>query len=265
MTATATNVLDTAHKYMGVTTGSTQHRAIIDKYNSVKPLPQGYAVGYHDDWCDTFVSFVAITAGATDLIGRECGVERHINIFKKLGIWIEDGTITPRPGDIITYNWDKSKQPNDDWADHIGIVEKAEAGTITVIEGNYGGQVKRRTISTGWGYIRGYARPKYATTGGSSSGGSSAGTSKLPSLEKLANDAAAGKYGNGKDREKNLGNLYPGVQAIINHRTNPNGLAAKTVDILVKQTLTGVYGNGADRKARLGTYWHPVQDKINKG
>lgn len=95
------------------------------------------------------------------------------------------------------------------------------------------------------------------------SGGSSSGGSKLPSLESIATDTAAGKYGNGKDREKNLDHLYPGVQAIINHRAG--GSTETAVNVLVKETLKGIYGNGDDRKARLGNYWQPVQDKINKG
>ena len=61
------------------------------------------------------------------------------------------------------YNWDDSTQPNDGYADHIGIVEKVSGGQITCIEGNInGGMVARRTIPVGYGYIRGYARPKYA-------------------------------------------------------------------------------------------------------
>lgn len=89
-------------------------------------------------------------------------------------------------------------------------------------------------------------------------------TSKLPSLEQLATDAAKGKYGNGDARKKNLGHLYTGVQAIINHRANTKATQV-CVDALVKETLKGVYGDGADRKARLGNYYQAVQDQINKG
>lgn len=65
----------------------------------------------------------------------------------------------------VCYNWDDPSQRggNDGWADHIGIVEKVRGNKITVIEGNYGERVARRTISVGWGYIRGYAKLKYAT------------------------------------------------------------------------------------------------------
>lgn len=89
-------------------------------------------------------------------------------------------------------------------------------------------------------------------------------TSKLPSLESLATDTAKGKYGNGDQRKKNLGHLYPGVQAIINHRAKPNDTQT-AINILATETKKGVYGNGADRKARLGNYYQLVQDKINKG
>ena len=135
--------------------------SIIDLYNSHKPLARGYKVKYTDEWCDTTISAAAIKAGATDIIGTECGCEKHIEIFKKKGIWIEDGKITPVPGDIILYNWDDRTQPNDGRADHIGIVESVSGGKMTVIEGNYNRAVRRRTIPVGWGYIRGFAKPKY--------------------------------------------------------------------------------------------------------
>ena len=83
---------------MGFSEANGKFKEIIDLYNSVKPLPRGYAVQYSDEWCDTCVSAAGIKAGCSELIGRECGVEEHVKIFKKLGIWIEDGTITPEPG-----------------------------------------------------------------------------------------------------------------------------------------------------------------------
>lgn len=116
-----------------------------------------------DSWCDATVSAAAIKTGITDLIGTECGVEEHVKIFKNLGIWQEDGTITPKPGYIIVYNWDDSTQPNDGYSDHIGVVKEVKNGKITVIEGNYKDKVGYRIIPVGWGYIRGYATPKYET------------------------------------------------------------------------------------------------------
>jgi len=159
---TAKQFLDVARKHVGIREGSTEHKALVNSYNAVKPLPVGYAVKYTDDWCDVFITVVAIKSGATDIVGRECGVDRHIQIFKRLGIWDENGSKTPAAGDIITYNWDDSTQANDGFADHIGIVESVSRGVITTIEGNYGNAVKRRAIRVGHGNIRGFARPRYA-------------------------------------------------------------------------------------------------------
>lgn len=137
-------------------------RMIIDLYNSHKPLAQGYAVRYTDAWCDTTISALFIKLDAVDLIGgTECGVERHIQLFQKAGIWEEDGEMTPEPGWIICYNWDDNTQPNDGYADHIGLVESVGGTNISVIEGNFNDAVRRRSVPIGWGYIRGYAKPKY--------------------------------------------------------------------------------------------------------
>ncbi len=155
-------VIRAAANLVGTSTGSAAHQRMVADYNSVKPLPVGYAVKNTDDWCDVFVTVVFQREGLSYLVGRECGVERHIQIFKKLGIWNEDGTTTPQSGDIITFNWDKNTQQNDGWADHIGIVERVENGWIHTIEGNSSnGVVRRNTYRVGHGNIRGFARPHY--------------------------------------------------------------------------------------------------------
>lgn len=160
----AEDAIAVAESWVGKKESDNTHRAIIDLYNSHKPLARGYKVQYTDAWCDTMISALYIYLSAVDAIGgTECGVEEHVKLFKKAGIWIEDGTITPKPGDLIVYNWDKASQPNDGYADHIGIVVKVTAKTIYCIEGNYKNAVSRRQIPIGYGYIRGYARPKYVT------------------------------------------------------------------------------------------------------
>mgnify|MGYP003042273447 CR=1 FL=1 len=156
-----------------------------------------------------------------DLIGRECGVGRHIAIFKKKGIWKEDGRLTPKPGWIIVYNWNDSTQPNDSGASHIGIVEKVSGREITVIEGNKGEAVARRKIPTQWGYIRGYAAPRY------DSSSSAKPSKKKPSAKKpakksiteIAKEVIRGKWGNGLTRKlklKKAGYNYDEVQKKVN-------------------------------------------------
>ena len=154
-------VLRAAASLVGVRGGTAAHHQLVNDYNSVKPLPVGYAVKTTDDWCDIFVTTVFQREGLSGLIGRECGVERHIQIFKRLGIWNEDGTTTPKAGDIITFNWDQNTQQNNGFADHIGIVESVSNGIIHTIEGNSNNQVRRNTYRIGHGNIRGFATPRY--------------------------------------------------------------------------------------------------------
>ena len=156
-------VLKAASSLIGVETGSPEHLKLVRDYNSVHPLPVGYPVKDTDNWCDVFVTTVFQREGLSHLIGRECGVERHIQIFKHLGIWNENGASTPKSGDIITFNWDQDSQPNNGFADHIGIVEYVENGLIHTIEGNSGyvGAVKRNVYRIGHGNIRGFATPRY--------------------------------------------------------------------------------------------------------
>ena len=163
---TPQTILSKAKSFLGCNEHDGSHRKIIDLYNSHKPLARGYAVQYNDPWCDTFTSAVFIACNAVQLIGgTECSVEEHVKIFKKEGIWEEDGQVTPEPAWIIVYNWDDTTQPNDGYSDHIGIVllvDTVKKKTMQVIEGNYKDSVAIREIPIGWGYIRGYAKPKYA-------------------------------------------------------------------------------------------------------
>lgn len=158
---TAQKVLDVMTSWLEFSEANGKYKEIIDLYNSVKPLPRGYAVKYTDEWCDVTVSAAGIKAGCSDLIGRECGCEEHVKLFKKMGIWNEDGTVKPERGWVIVYNWDDTTQPNDGYSDHIGYVEDVNGNIITAIEGNKGEAVGRRYIPIGHGCIRGYGMPKY--------------------------------------------------------------------------------------------------------
>ena len=181
-------VVKIAVSYLGCKEADGSHRKIIDLYNSHKPLARGYAVKYTDAWCSTFASAVAIAAGLTDIIPTECGCEKHIALFKKLGAWVENDAYVPKPGDYIFYDWQDGVNyaTTDDTgtADHVGIVTEVNGSTITVIEGNMSDAVGYRHIAVNGRYIRGYGVPKYAskatgtdagTTGGETGGTSDAG------------------------------------------------------------------------------------------
>lgn len=206
---TATQILNQAKKWLGYSEANGKFKEIIDVYNSHKPLARGYKLKYSDEWCDGFVSALFIKLKATELSGTEVGVDKHIAIFKQKGIWLGK-TSSPKAGDIIVFDWDGNGS-----ADHIGIVEKVEKGYITTIEGNYNEVVARRKILVGWDMIKGFARPKYTKETASD---------KPPYkkvTEHIVNDVIAGKYGNGKTREKKLaeaGYNYDEVQATVNKK-----------------------------------------------
>lgn len=234
MGATAQDVLNVMRSWLGFSEYNGKFKQIIDLYNSVLPLPRGYAVKYTDAWCDATVSAAAIKAGAQDLIGRECGCEQHIKIFKQKGIWIEDGTIRPEPGDVIVYNWGDSTQANDGYADHIGYVEYVSGNTITAIEGNKNEAVERRSLPVGWGYIRGYAKPKYDNSS------SKPNPPQQPSktITEIAEDVIKGVYGNGDTRKnaiESMGYDYYKVQKEVNRILS--GKPSENTESTVKYTV----------------------------
>ena len=212
MSATARDVLNVMRSWIGYGKVNKKYLKILKVYNSHKPLARSYAIKPSDEWCDATVSAAAIKAGAANLIGTEVGVEKHVDIFKQKGIWIENGSITPKPGDVIVFNWDDDTQTNNGYSDHIGYVESVSNGKITTIEGNKGGKVGRRTIPIGYGYIRGFARPRYAASALSK-------PAPTKSIDKIAREVIAGKWGNGSKRKKKLtkaGYDYNAVQARVN-------------------------------------------------
>lgn len=202
-------VVTQAKAWLGKKESNGSFKEIIDIYNSQKKLPRGYKVKYTDEWCATFVSAVAVKLGYTDIIPTECGCDKMIDLFKKMGCWIENENRTPKAGEIIFYDWqDSNSGDNRGSSDHVGIVEKVSGGQIIVIEGNKGQAVSRRYLKINGKFIRGYGVPKY---------------DKEPSAKKpvntIAKEVIAGKWGNGDERKKKLaaaGYDYEEVQAAVN-------------------------------------------------
>lgn len=235
------------------------HRQIIDLYNSVKPLPRGYAVKYNDAWCATFVSAAGIAAGLSGIIYRECGCGAMIELYKAAGRWQEYDGYAPGMGDVIFYDWeDTGKGDNTGYPDHVGLVCSVSGSTIRVIEGNKNNAVGYRDIPVNGRYIRGYGLPDYARMA------TAAEPEKVPDkkpVAEIAKEVYAGKWGDGANRKARLeaaGYNYGEVQAAVNmivkggSDTAPvsytvrsgdtlSGIAEKyktTVDILVR--LNGI-------------------------
>jgi GH25 family lysozyme M1 (1,4-beta-N-acetylmuramidase) len=262
MSITANDVLNIARGWLGYSEANGKFQEILNVYNSHKPLARGYAIKSSDEWCDAFVSACAIKAGAVGLIGTEVGCEKHVAIFKQKGIWIEDGSTIPQIGDIILFNWDDSTQPNDGGSDHIGYVEQVYGNTIVCIEGNKGEKVDRRTINVGWGYIRGFARPKYSGIG------SSGVTNPTKSIEQIAQEVIQGAWGNGDSRKSAItsaGYDYSKVQQKVNEILS--GKSKKTIDQIAKEVIQGKWGVGQSRKdqlAKAGYDYSAVQKRVNE-
>lgn len=162
MPTTRSKIVAQARSWIGCKESDGSHKQIIDVYNADKPLPRGYKVSYTDAWCATFVTACAIKCGATDIIPKECSCNKMIALLKGLGCWVENDAYVPAAGDLIFYDWeDKGTGDNTGVSDHVGIVEKVSGNTITVIEGNYNDACKRRVLTVGGKYIRGYGVPKY--------------------------------------------------------------------------------------------------------
>ncbi|WP_446453280.1 CHAP domain-containing protein [Tuanshanicoccus yangjingiae] len=179
-------LLSTLRLYIGVQQYSAIHRSIVDAYNAVTPIPMDYRVQYDDDWCDVFVTFIADKLGFSDVIGRECGVERHKQLMRQNGAWL--GKVEPRAGDILLFDWDKGG-----FADHIGFVEQVDNHYVHTIEGNSNRQVARNKYSKGDSRIVGYARPFRITE-----------KHNLQLITNVARSVIRGEWGNGAERIRRL-------------------------------------------------------------
>lgn len=164
-------VADTIQKWVGVIEGSVKHHEIIDTYNSYKPHPRGYAMTYKAPWCATTVSSVSILCKLTDIMPVECSCGQMIELYKKLGRWVENDKYAPKVGDVIFYDWKDGKNykdvDNTTGHDHTGIVTEVKGNSFVVTEGNRKingvNQVAYRVMEVNGRYIRGYGCPDYAS------------------------------------------------------------------------------------------------------
>ena len=269
----ASKVVAQAQAWLGRKESDGSHKEIIDIYNSHKPLARGYAVKYTDAWCAAFVSAVAIKLGYTDIIPTECGCPSMITLMQKMGIWVEDENRVPNAGDIIFYDWqDSGSGDNKGGSDHVGIVEKVEGNTITVIEGNYSDSVKRRSLAVNGRYIRGYGVPKYdaETTETPKEEPKEEPKVESKTITQIAREVLNGKWGNGADRKQRLtaaGYDYNTVQKEVNRLYNASKTPTKSNDQIAKEVIQGKWGNGAERKQKLteaGYDYATIQALVNK-
>ena len=113
------------------------------------------------DWCATFVNW-CLNQAHVDYAYGEMGCQRWIEDFLiPQGLYQKSiahgGTYTPKPADLIFFDWDK----NGYWSDHIGIVLYTTSTTVFTIEGNTSDNVGLKSYPLKDAQIVGYGTPKY--------------------------------------------------------------------------------------------------------
>lgn len=83
----------------------------------------------------------------------------------------------------------------------------------------------------------------------------------VSTVDDLAREVIAGKYGNGEERERKLGARASVVQLIVNR-----GLTGKWmgIDRVAREVIAGKWGNGAVRRENLGSAYDVVQKRVNE-
>lgn len=121
-----------------------------------EPFWRWYGYNYHVEWCAVFVSWVAKEAGIGEtIIPKFSAVSVGVKFYKSRGLW-RDRNYSPRPGDIIFFDWN-----NNGTIDHVGIVKNVENGRVYTIEGNSHDVCKEKSYLLTSSYIYGYGTPNY--------------------------------------------------------------------------------------------------------
>lgn len=225
-------VVDLVKSWDGKKESDGSYKFIIDIYNSVGPFPRSTKMQYGWAWCACTWSALAKKLGYTEIMPVEISCREIIKIAQSMGIWVENDSYIPKPGDAILYDWeDNGVGDNTGNPDHIGTVIEVYGSYMVIEEGNYSDSVKKRTVSINGKFIRGFITPKY-TNNTVSAPKQESGLD----IETVAREVIAGKWGTGLVRKANLekaGYKYDAVQKKVNEILN--GSAVKTQNLIQDQ------------------------------
>ena len=98
---------------------------------------------------------------------------------------------------------------------------------------------------------------------------STTNSQETKSIEDLANEVIAGKYGNGEARKQALGSLYNEVQDKVNEILlgKKSELNKKSNEEMANEVIAGKWGNSPERKQKLtaaGYDYDAIQNIVNK-
>ena len=125
-----------------------------------QPYWSWYGFDGRVEWCACFVSWCADQCGYLEsgIVPKFSLCSDGVDWFNGNGQW-QGKDYEPKAGDIIFFDWSNDGQDGD--ADHVGIVEKCENGTVYTVEGNSGDACKQQSYPVGSGSIYGYGCPAY--------------------------------------------------------------------------------------------------------
>lgn len=239
-----------------------------------------------DSQCNVLANCVGYACGRfNEIIGSmkypslNCNAENFIERARNTyGLEISP---VPTLGGIMVWQKGATLSGNDG-AGHVAIVEKIiDSNTIYTSESGYGSSAfwnsTRRNSNGRWGLGSGYTfrgcivNPAIGKITAPTTNTSNTDIANK-SVDELAKEVIAGKYGNGDARKNALGSRYSEVQAKVNEMlagnskpSTPTPAPKPQVDILelVKKTIRGDFGNGEARRKALGSNYDEVQRQVN--
>lgn len=133
-----------------------------------------------------------------------------------------------------------------------------------VIAGKWGNgeDRKNRLTQAGYNYSEVQALVNQKLTGSS--------TTSKKSIDTIADEVIAGKWGNGNDRKTNLENAgynYQEVQNKVNEKLGVSTSNKKSNETIANEVIKGLWGNGQERKDRLtqaGYDYNAIQKIVNQ-
>lgn len=199
---TAKNIIDRAKAELGVCENPPNSNNV--KYNT---WYYGHEVsGASYPWCATFISW--IFKPEQGLCKKTASCLEMLEWFEKRGQLVKE----PQAGDIVFFKY----PTNNRRTNHVGLVVSVHGNVINTIEGNTsinsnenGGKVMQRNR---YNNIVAYARPKYVQ-------GTLTNITNRKTIEEIAAEVIAGKWGSGNDRRQRLSNAgydYKEVQRLVN-------------------------------------------------
>ena len=124
----------------------------------------GNNAGFFNEWCAMFVSWSArIAQIPKSIINNAAYAHAGTNPYYFNVTYYPRGYYTPKPGDLIFYDWAGNGRS---W-DHVGIVVFIWNGRVHTVEGNASEMVLMRDVSLNDSEIQGYGAPKYTSAAAS--------------------------------------------------------------------------------------------------